>query len=69
MDIENLNEWLINYIKTRRNDLLSKQGRHSAQEKEIQKLLTEYASFAGQDIEVLNEATDKNKYYKLGEIV
>lgn len=56
-------------MRTVRNQLLNHQGRHSSAERELQNLLISYAAHTGQDIEDLNDAIDKNKFYKIGEIV
>lgn len=69
MTYEELNAGFINLIRTERNKILSQNGRHSIYEKELQHILIHYADLTDQDIEVLNEATDKNKYYKPGQVI
>lgn len=69
MTYEELNTGIIGIFKDERNKILNVNGRHSIYEKELQNILTHYAELTGQDIEALNEATDKNKYYSPGAIV
>ncbi|MBB2184785.1 hypothetical protein H0486_18170 [Lachnospiraceae bacterium MD1] len=69
MSYEELNTGFINLIKAERNKILNNHGRHSIYEKELQNILIQYADLTGQDIEVLNEATDKNKFYEVGQVI
>lgn len=69
MTYQELNTGFINLVKTERNKIIKKCGKHSAREKELQTILIRYADLTGQDIEVLNEATDKNKFYKVGQAI
>ena len=69
MTYEELNAGFINLIKVEINKILNQNGRHSIYEKELHNILTQYATLTGQDIEALNEATDKHKYYKPGQVV
>lgn len=69
MTYEELNAGFINLIKTERNKIVNHNGRHSIYEKELENILTQYATLTGQSIEALNEATDKNKFYKPEQIV
>lgn len=69
MTYEELNTGFVNLIKVERNKILNNHGRHSIYEKELQNILTQYANLTGQDIEALNEATDKNKFYEVGQAI
>lgn len=69
MTYEELNAGIIGIFKDERNKILNMNGRHSIYEKELQNIVTQYAELTGQDIEELNEATDKYKYYAPGAIV
>lgn len=69
MSYEELNTGFINLVKAERNKILSNHGRHSIYEKELQNILIQYADLTGRDIEVLNEATDKNKFYEVGQVI
>lgn len=69
MTYEELNTGFINLIKAERNKILNNHGRHSIYEKELQSILIQYADLTGQGIEVLNEATDKHKYYAIGQVI
>jgi hypothetical protein len=69
MTYEELNTWFIEYIRTQRNNIVSHNGIHSSREIELQNTLISYATFTGQDIETMNEATDKNKFYAIGKVI
>lgn len=69
MTYEELNAGIIGIFKDERNKILNRNGRHSSYEKEIQDIITHYAELTGQDIEELNESTDKHKYYEPGQII
>lgn len=66
MTYEELNAGFINLVKTERNKILNHNGKHSIYEKELQNILIQYAALTDQDVEALNEATDKNKFYGAG---
>ena len=69
MTYEELNTWFIEYIRTERNNIVTHCGIHSARERELQNILSAYAVHTDQDIEALNEATNKNKFYKPGQVI
>ena len=66
---EELYNWFIEYVRTERNKILHHHGRHSVYEKELQNILISFATATGHDLAVLEESTDKNKYYTPGTIV
>ena len=66
---EELSNWFIEYIKEERNRIVKTSGKHSFYEKELQSILMSFADATGQELSVLEEATDKNKYYKINEII
>jgi low affinity Fe/Cu permease len=69
MTYEELNTWFIEYIRTERNNIVTHGGIHSSRERELQNILSAYAAHTGQDIETLNETTDKNKFYAVGQVI
>jgi hypothetical protein len=69
MTYEELNAGFINLIKTERNNILNHNGKHSIYERELQNILIQYATLTVQDVEALNEATDKNKFYAAGQVI
>lgn len=69
MTYEELNAGIIGIFKDERNKILNRNGRHSSYEKELQDIVNRYANLTGQDTEDLNEATDKHKYYRPGQVI